>query len=141
MLEIHKLRGQLTHLLNQTFPNLNAYVDPKMSIPSQKQLKALRQIITAGFIDSVAVRKDILNPEGGKLRAKSSRGVPYQTLWSAEDAFIHPSSVLFHSEPPPWVVYGELFKTSKIWLKSKWLILSSGFQSFILPLFPLVFNP
>lgn len=125
MSEIHKLRGQLTNLLNLTFPHLGTYVDPKMPPPNAMQLKALRQIVVTGFIDSVAVRKDLLSSEAATSgqKAKSTRGIAYRTMWGDEDAFIHPNSVLYHGEPPAWVVYGELFKTSKIWLKSTWSIL------------------
>jgi len=84
----------------------------------QLQLKILRQLLTAGFIDHVAVRKDLLlkNPEGSKY--SSSRGIPYCALDVEEDVFIHPSSVLFHSHPPDYVVYQEIVRSSRVWMKS-----------------------
>lgn len=77
----------------------------------------MRQLLTAGFIDHVAVRKDLLQktPEGSKY--SSSRGIPYCALDVEEDVFIHPSSVLFHSPPPDYVVYQEIVRTSRVWMK------------------------
>ena len=82
------------------------------------QLKVLRQLLTAGFIDHVAVRKDLLskNPEGSKY--SSSRGIPYCALDVDEDVFIHPTSILFHSPPPDYVVYQEIVRSNRVWMKS-----------------------
>jgi ATP-dependent RNA helicase DHX37/DHR1 len=82
------------------------------------QLKVLRQLLTSGFIDHVAVRKDLVvkDPDGTKYAA--SRGVAYQALNVEEDVFIHPSSLHFHSAPPDYVVYQEVVRTSKVWIKS-----------------------
>ncbi|CAG8438620.1 8713_t:CDS:10 [Ambispora leptoticha] len=118
MQEIHKLRGQITNLVSSNCPNIDVYVDPKMKPPSKAQLKVLRQIITAGFIDQVAVRKGLVDKSANAASSFSStRGVAYTTMWSDEDAFIHPSSVLYHAEPPNFVVYQELQRTTKIWMK------------------------
>lgn len=82
------------------------------------QLKALRQLIAACFIDQVAVRKDILEHTSGTKYA-STRGIPYRALDIAEDVFIHPSSVLFGESPPDYIVFQEVVKGSKVWLKGK----------------------
>jgi ATP-dependent RNA helicase DHX37/DHR1 len=128
MEEIRKLRRQLTNLVVANCDGVDVSIDPKMQPPSTLQLKVLRQILTAGFIDSIAVRKDYVESggsEGGKF--KSTRGVPYRVMWSDEDVFIHPSSVLYHQTPPLFVAYNEQFKSSKVWLKGvtkvepKWL--------------------
>lgn len=75
--------------------------------------------MTAGFIDQVAVRKDLAakNPDG--IKHASSRGVPYSALDIDEDVFIHPSSALFHGPPPDYVVYHEVVRGTRVWMKSK----------------------
>lgn len=128
MEEIRKLRRQLTNLVSSNFPDVDVCLDPKMKPPNAVQLKVLRQVLTAGFIDSVAIRQDVLETGGGKgVRYKNSRNVVYKLLWSDEEAFIHPSSILYSQEPPAMLVYSELYKGGKNWLKgvtsveSKWI--------------------
>ncbi|KAG0164076.1 putative ATP-dependent RNA helicase DHR1 [Apophysomyces sp. BC1034] len=128
MEEIRNLRRQLTNMVASNFPTVDICVDPKLKPPSARQLKVLRQVITAGLIDSVAIRTDVLETGGGKgKRFKNSRGVSYKLMWSDEDAFIHPTSVLYGQEPPRVLVYSELFQSTRTWLKgvtaveSKWL--------------------
>lgn len=79
------------------------------------QLKILRQILTAGFIDQVAVRHDLYLKKPASF--SSTRGVPYRALGVPEQVFIHPSSALFHKSPPDFVVFSEIVKTSKVWMK------------------------
>ncbi|KAI8876009.1 P-loop containing nucleoside triphosphate hydrolase protein [Backusella circina FSU 941] len=131
MEEIRKLRRQLTNLVSANFPDINISMDPKMKPPTATQLKVIRQVITAGFIDSVAIRQDVLETGGGKgTRYRNASNVVYRLLWSDEDAFIHPNSILYGQEPPAMLVYSELFKgaqSTKTWLKgvtaveAKWL--------------------
>lgn len=74
--------------------------------------------MAAAFIDQVAVRKDIVDKgsaSGNKYA--TSRGVQYRAIGIAEDVFIHPSSVLTHNAPPEYVVYHEVVRTSRVWLK------------------------
>ncbi|CAG8530050.1 13771_t:CDS:10, partial [Acaulospora colombiana] len=115
MQEIHKLRGQLTNIVNNNCPDTNVFVDPKMKPPSALQLKALRQIIAAGFIDQVAVRKGLI--DNTTRTFSSTRNVAYKTMWSDDDVFVHSSSVLYHEKPSDYVVYQELHKTNKVWMK------------------------
>ncbi|KAF1796039.1 P-loop containing nucleoside triphosphate hydrolase protein [Mucor lusitanicus] len=128
MEEIRKLRRQLTNLVSSHFPEVDICLDPKMKPPTAVQLKVLRQVLTAGFIDSVAIRQDVLETGGGKgVRYKNSRNVVYKLLWSDDEAFIHPSSVLYSQEPPAMLVYSELYQGGKTWLKgvtaveAKWI--------------------
>jgi len=117
MEEIHKLRAQISNIVQSNFPEVKTPFSPSLPPPNSKQLKILRQLLTAGFIDHVAVRKDLLlkNPEGSKY--SSSRGIPYCALDVEEDVFIHPSSILFHSHPPDYVVYQEIVRSSRVWMK------------------------
>ncbi|KAI8332790.1 P-loop containing nucleoside triphosphate hydrolase protein [Chlamydoabsidia padenii] len=128
MEDIRKLRRQLTNLVASNFPDINICVDPRMKPPSSLQLKILRQVITAGLIECVAMRQDVLDTDGGKgLSYKNSNNVPYKLMWSEEIAYIHPSSILYGQPPPPVLVYNELFKGGRNWLKGvtavepKWL--------------------
>ena len=82
------------------------------------QLKVIRQLLTAAFTDQVAIRKDLImpsEPDGSKFA--STRGIAYRAVGVDEDVFIHPSSVLFHSSPPECVVYQELVRTSRAYIR------------------------
>ncbi|KIJ54659.1 hypothetical protein M422DRAFT_73568 [Sphaerobolus stellatus SS14] len=123
MEEIHKLRSQITNIVNVNFPDMNIEFNPQTSPPSDLQLRVLRQLITAGFVDQVAVRKDLVdkstsNPE----KRGSSRNVPYRAIGVAEDVFVHPSSVLYHHNPPEYVVFHEIVKTSRPWIRTLTII-------------------
>jgi ATP-dependent RNA helicase DHX37/DHR1 len=82
------------------------------------QLKIIRQLITAGFIDQVAVRKDHVEKASSTgVQRATSRGVPYKALGISEDVFIHPSSVLANTAPPDYIVFNEAVGSTRIWLK------------------------
>ncbi|BGP22097.1 DHX37 protein [Rhodotorula toruloides] len=120
MEEIHKLRAQISRIVSSTFPGLNAGFVPKLPPPNETQLKVLRQLLTAAFIDQVAIRKDLVDKSSNLSYAKvaSTRGVPYRAFGIEEDLFIHPSSNLFHGPPAEYIVYNELHRTHKVWLKT-----------------------
>ncbi|XP_029777118.1 probable ATP-dependent RNA helicase DHX37 isoform X2 [Suricata suricatta] len=56
MLEIRRLRGQLTTAVNTVCPEAGLFVDPKMQPPSESQVTCLRQIVVAGLGDHLARR-------------------------------------------------------------------------------------
>ncbi|QRW20054.1 Helicase associated domain (HA2) [Rhizoctonia solani] len=116
MEEIHKLRGQIAHTVISAFPETEKELSGIMKPPSENQIKLLRQIITSGFIDQIAVRKDYIEKQTGVKRT-SARGVPYQAIGVKEDVFIHPSSVLFAGPPPDFVAFQDVVRTSRVWLK------------------------
>jgi len=107
MQEIQQLRSQISNIAKLTMSRL--------APPTDVQLIVLRQILTAGFIDQVAVRLDIAMKKPSRFT--SCRIVPYRTSDVDEEVFIHPSSSLFHRPPPDFVVFQELVRTSKPWLK------------------------
>jgi len=107
MQEIQQLRSQISNIAKLTMSRL--------APPTDVQLIVLRQILTAGFIDQVAVRLDIAMKKPSRFT--SCRNVPYRTSDVDEEVFIHPSSSLFHRPPPDFVVFQELVRTSKPWLK------------------------
>ncbi|GAA5964446.1 hypothetical protein JCM3765_006281 [Sporobolomyces pararoseus] len=120
MQEIHKLRMQISRIVQSTFPGIDAGFVPKLAPPNETQLKVLRQLITSAFIDQIAIRKDIADKSSSVSYHKvaSTRGIPYRTFGIEEDLFVHPSSNLFHGPPPEFLVFQELHRTHKVWLKS-----------------------
>jgi ATP-dependent RNA helicase DHX37/DHR1 len=78
----------------------------------------LRQVITSCFVDQVAVRKELVEKDSATgVQRTNAKGVPYRALGISEDVFIHPSSVLATTSPPDYVVYHEVVRTGKVWLK------------------------
>lgn len=56
MVEIHKLRKQITHEVNHAFGREVCEVNGALKPPSDLEAKHLRQIAAAGFFDHVARR-------------------------------------------------------------------------------------
>ena len=78
MEEIHKLRAQISNIVQTNFPDVQTGFEANLRPPNALQLKVLRQLIAAGFIDQVAVRKDIAQKgrtEGAGTQYTTSRGV------------------------------------------------------------------
>ncbi|XAO23129.1 hypothetical protein I312_101907 [Cryptococcus bacillisporus CA1280] len=108
MQEIHQLRAQISSIAKVQLS--------KLLPPNDTQLKVLRQILAAGFIDQVAVREDLVLKKG--VSYESTRGVAYRAVGLGSEAvFIHPSSALFHHAPPDFVVFSDIVRTSKPWMK------------------------
>ncbi|KAM0787963.1 hypothetical protein ACM66B_006167 [Microbotryomycetes sp. NB124-2] len=120
MEEIHKLRAQISRIVQSTYPGVDAGFLPKLQPPTELQLKIIRQLLTSSFIDQVAIRKDLADKSNNVSFAKvgSTRNVPYRAFGLEEDLFIHPSSTLFHQPPPEFIVFAELHRTHKVWLKT-----------------------
>ncbi|WFC99204.1 RNA helicase [Malassezia yamatoensis] len=127
MEEIHQLRAQLGRIILTNLGGISEeesrrLLDPSLDMPDTKQCKVLQQLLTAIYVDRVAVRADIVNaPEaqdslamrGSKLA--STRHVPYVALGVQGPVYVHMSSTFFHRSPPEWVVFGELHRgTPKI---------------------------
>uniref|UniRef100_A0A6Q2ZP66 RNA helicase n=1 Tax=Esox lucius TaxID=8010 RepID=A0A6Q2ZP66_ESOLU len=110
MLEIRRLRGQLTNAVNSVCPEVGVFVDSKMAPPTESQVVCLRQIVLAGLGDHLARRvqqEELLDP-------KWRNG--YKTPLLDEPVYIHPSSALFKTLPP-FVVYQEVLETTKMYMK------------------------
>jgi ATP-dependent RNA helicase DHX37/DHR1 len=81
-------------------------------------LKVLRQLLAAAFIDQVAVRKDLVQKKAATgVQYSTTKGVPYRAMGVHEDVYIHPSSVLSQSSPPDYIVFTEIVRATKPWLK------------------------
>ncbi|PVF97189.1 P-loop containing nucleoside triphosphate hydrolase protein [Serendipita vermifera] len=119
MEEIHKLRAQISSIVSSILSSEDTGFAPRQAPPSPLQLKVLRQLITAGFIDQIAGRKDVVE-KGSSTGTKmaSARGVEYRAIGIEEDVFIHPSSVLFHQTPPEYVAFHEVVRGTKVWIKT-----------------------
>ncbi|KAH8771581.1 DEAH-box RNA helicase [Hyaloscypha sp. PMI_1271] len=119
--EILQLRKQITDLLRT---NITAFAglqyQEKLDPPSAKQVKALKQMVAAGFIDHIAIRAD-MSPHPPETGRKPTRAidVPYLTLFPShikrddddKSVYIHPSSPLAHISPqecPEYIVYSYL---------------------------------
>ncbi|EJD50705.1 P-loop containing nucleoside triphosphate hydrolase protein [Auricularia subglabra TFB-10046 SS5] len=124
MEEIHKLRAQLTVLVQTNFADVDAAFAPQLQPPNQTQLKILRQLLTAGFINQVAVRKDLVQVSTGTKYANAIN-VPYRAFDNDEDVFVHPSSVIASKVPPDFVVYQEVVRTSRPYMKNLTVINSA----------------
>uniref|UniRef100_A0A8C7YRA4 RNA helicase n=1 Tax=Oryzias sinensis TaxID=183150 RepID=A0A8C7YRA4_9TELE len=110
MVEIRRLRGQLTNAVNAVCPEVGVFVDPKMTPPTEHQVVCLRQIVLAGLGDHLARRvqeEELLDP-------KWKNG--YKTPLLDDPVFIHPSSALF-KKLPEFVVYQEITETSKMYMR------------------------
>lgn len=125
MKEAAQLRRQLYDLVRTNNPSSGLPpFNPKVAEPSDKQVKALKQIVAAGFIDQVAIRAD-LSPYPPEMQRKPKRAidVPYFTLFNSRQdgragntlvekaVFIHPSSLLARQSPselPQYIVYSHL---------------------------------
>lgn len=123
--EATQLRQQLTDIAraNSTPGTVPAY-QARLPEPSERQIKALKQIVTAGFVDNVAIRADLSpNPPEMHRTPKRAIDVPYFTLFKSHDAppasddlnekavFVHPTSILARLSPkelPQFLVYSHL---------------------------------
>ncbi|KAJ7600578.1 P-loop containing nucleoside triphosphate hydrolase protein [Mycena floridula] len=117
MEEIHKLRAQISNIVQANFPGVEAGFEPRLPPPDDIQLKVIRQLLTAAFIDQTAVRKDRVDRSSSGTQYSTCRGVPYRAIGIEEDVYIHPSSVLANGPPPEYVVFYEVVRTSQVWLK------------------------
>ncbi|KYQ50329.1 putative ATP-dependent RNA helicase kurz [Trachymyrmex zeteki] len=114
VIEIRKLRQQLTNEINLNIPNLNLIIDPKMRLPTDTQAKLLRQIVLAGMADQVA--KKILPDEIKEDQDKAKWKHAYRTPEMEEPIFMH-SSCALRKTNPEWVVYQEIYETNKMYMR------------------------
>ncbi|OEJ80319.1 putative ATP-dependent RNA helicase DHR1 [Hanseniaspora osmophila] len=125
MLEIAKLRKQVMYIikLHTSKENIAVSVDDnelKTRLPTETQIKMLKQMVCTGFVDQVAVRADYLFPEEFKLSSKSSViNIPYIPVLAKKDTlkeisdlcvYLHPTSILSNvgEAPPRFLVYQSL---------------------------------
>ncbi|KDQ62426.1 hypothetical protein JAAARDRAFT_30334 [Jaapia argillacea MUCL 33604] len=118
MEEIHKLRAQISSIVQSNFSVTDTVFLPQLRPPTALQIKVLRQLLCAAFIDQVAVRKDRIERHSNTgSQYSSSKGVPYRALGISEDVFFHPSSGLITKPPPEYVVFHEILRTTRVFIK------------------------
>ncbi|EPE02283.1 deah-box rna helicase [Ophiostoma piceae UAMH 11346] len=129
--EVQKMRRQITNLLRTSMPvhaASNLSYQEQLPRPSDDQIRLLKQMLAAGFVDNVAIRADLLPtaPEYVSRKPRRAIEVPYKPLFpigsggsggshakdpNDELTFIHPSSVMAHltvAECPPYVIFSHL---------------------------------
>ncbi|CDR41600.1 CYFA0S07e03994g1_1 [Cyberlindnera fabianii] len=120
MEEIKKLRKQVTYIVKSltTKENVAANVtekDLKVGLPKDEQVKLLKQVVAAGFVDHVAIRADLIDPDT-KLTSKTDiTNIPYVSVTPTKGdeegdspfVYIHPSSIMCTTGevPPSYIVY------------------------------------
>ncbi|KAJ5109849.1 ATP-dependent RNA helicase DHR1 [Penicillium argentinense] len=120
--EASQLRRQLTDIVRSNTSGVVGTYEPRLPEPSAKQIKALKQIVTAGFIDNVAIRADMapVPPENPRAPRRAI-DVPYLTLFRSREGpaqdiseravFVHPTSALAKLTPkemPQYIIYSHL---------------------------------
>ncbi|XP_063820666.1 probable ATP-dependent RNA helicase DHX37 isoform X2 [Pseudophryne corroboree] len=110
MMEIRRLRGQLTTTVNTLCSDVSIFLDSKMQPPTETQVNYLRQIVMSGLGDHIARR---IRPE--ELLDEKWRNA-YKTPLLEDPVFIHPNSSLFR-QLPDLVVYQEILETTKMYMK------------------------
>ncbi|KAI9772909.1 MAG: putative ATP-dependent RNA helicase DHR1 [Geoglossum simile] len=140
--ETQKLRQQITEIVRANCPGVIGPLERKLGPPSTLQVKVIKQIIAAGFVDQVAIRADLApNPPPLLTARKPTRAIdtPYITLFPSAPRFghgpggrgdngnddravdpavyIHPSSVLAAvtapgKHLPPYVIYSHMQRSS-----------------------------
>nr|XP_031830340.1 probable ATP-dependent RNA helicase kurz [Nomia melanderi] len=114
IVEIRKLRQQLTNEINLNVQNLNLTIDPQMKPPTDIEAKLLRQLVLAGMVNQVArkVMPDEVNEDQDKNKWKHA----YKTL-EMEDPVFMLSSCVLRKTSPEWVVYQEIYETNKMYMR------------------------
>ncbi|KAG0668445.1 putative ATP-dependent RNA helicase DHR1 [Maudiozyma exigua] len=125
--EIVKLRKQLMYIIKSNISEENIAVsvtdkDLLVPVPTEIQIKLLKQMVCSGFPDRVAIRADILFPEDAKITNRTNIiNIPYipvltKKLPEIEECFsyIHPTSILTNSGeiPPRYLVFSSLHQNN-----------------------------
>ncbi|KAL8569007.1 hypothetical protein ACOMHN_048255 [Nucella lapillus] len=111
MMEVRKLRHQLTKEVNLRVPGLNLCIDPALAPPTDLQMLELRKIIITGMADHVArLCVDPVPDASGHHRN------PYQCAEIEDLVYVHPTSALY-KQKKELVVYQHIHITSRPYMK------------------------
>jgi ATP-dependent RNA helicase DHX37/DHR1 len=117
MREIRKLRMQITGIVNNQLSGIVTPVEfnSQLPPPSPVQVRTIKQVVAAAYIDHIAIRSDLLDPNVTNLKAKKPLRTPYSTLAhqlsipERSQIFIHPNSALATlTSAPSYVVYSDI---------------------------------
>lgn len=125
IIEIRKLRHQLTNEIKINVPDVDLCVDFNMKPPTDLQAKLLRQIILSGMGDQVArkIPLDEIKENQDKVKFKYA----YHAMNMEEPVWLHQGSVL-KKTLPEFVVYQEIYETNKMYMRGvtaidpEWLV-------------------
>lgn len=117
MLEIDKLRKQLTHEINSNLNYPSIKTDQTLKKPTDAQIKVLRQLLLSSYCDHVARRlsnkemmeKKLDDPvKSGKKRLRCA----YECMETDVPVYMSSESVL-KGEHPEYIIYKELYQGDK----------------------------
>lgn len=116
MVEINKLRGQLSKQIKELFPTIESPPTMEMTPPDGRQVKLLRQLFLAGFLDHVAKRIKVTtvaetDAEGHVTKKEKTVRNCYQSIEVETPVFISPHSAMFN-ETPEYVAYHDIFESN-----------------------------
>jgi len=115
MVEIRKLRRQLTNEVNLALPNLGLSMDCHLEVPTDQEAELLRQVLLSGMVSNVA-RKVNAKELTKDPKERSRLRLAYTCGRLAEPAFLHGSSAFAlrsrTQDLPEWIVYQEIFEAS-----------------------------
>ncbi|SCU96922.1 LAME_0F17898g1_1 [Lachancea meyersii CBS 8951] len=122
--ETRKLRKQILYIVKSNTSRENVAVsvseeDLKSSVPTADQVKLLKQMVCAGFVDQVAIRADLLAPDECKITNRTAVSmVSYIPVLapivpgdiSQNFVYLHRTSILndIGEQPPKYLVYHSL---------------------------------
>lgn len=124
MEEISKLRKQVTNIVkintskDSIAVNLDEEKNLKLKVPDKKQIAAIKQMVSSGFIDQVAIRGDLISSDIDLPNKTNVINIPYATLFPSSQfgdqvspyVYIHPNSIITNSGsiPTPYLIYQSL---------------------------------
>lgn len=124
MEEILKLRKQVTNIVkintskDSIAVNLDEEKNLKLNVPDKKQIAAIKQMVSSGFIDQVAIRGDLISSDIDLPNKTNVINIPYATLFPSSQfgdqvspyVYIHPNSIITNSGtiPTPYLIYQSL---------------------------------
>jgi len=118
MREIRKLRIQITNIVNNQLAGIVAPVQfsSNLAPPSPVQIRTIKQIVTAAYLDHIAIRADLLESTSLKRNPVNILRTQYSPLTTPANGkdeqpgtFIHPNSALAKlPTAPEYVVYSDL---------------------------------
>ncbi len=124
MVEIRRLRRQLTNEVNAVVPDAKLTLDPsdrwahdENAADRQRRFRLLRQILLSGMVNQVARKVDV-ETEFKDPKERKAHRLAYRCSRLAEPVFIHSKSVFAHRPKlPEWVVFQEVFETDRMFLR------------------------
>jgi len=118
--EAKSIMQQLQRIITKQY-NIKLNLRILNEVPTRKQTILLRQIIMSGYLDQVArlwnKNQNKFNPSS-KVEPTDVSTQSYECLTCLDPVFIHKKSclILLRSQPS-WVVYQQLTKNNKIYMK------------------------